>query len=491
MKRLGPTKRTGGAILVAMVACGSLAATIAEHGALGSVDEEPLRPVPVVMIVLDELPVATLMDETGEVDEDLFPNFARIQRDSTWFRNTTTPAMFTKEAVPAILTGLYPDNPRSDRRSVFDLVNGTYDIPLTHEHHVLERAPSGDPDVSSLRGVCPSSACEHASASMMRLFERYGRLFPGGPGEEFLRFLSIIRGDDQPRFYFLHYVMPHQPWRSFPTGQAYTKTTFLPGQVNAPGPGKEWIDNRWLVMQAYQRHLLQTSLLDRQLGVLIDHLEARDIYDQSLIAITADHGVAFAPGESKRVVTPRTVGHLSPVPFFIKQPFQDAGRISDRPVETVDVVPTLIDALASSDVPLETDGVSALASDFPTQRVRKTDYLELPRDLDAKFSVAEIKYDTFGYGKRGIDLFSVAPGGTESMLGRRIGRFEMTSPADAGVVVENIRRVEKARPAMPLLPALVEGALEGRGARGQKIVVAIDGEVVAVTKSYRNPRGAN
>ena len=43
-------------------------------------------PVPVVVVVLDELPVASLMDGLGRVDAATFPNFGRLARRSTWYR---------------------------------------------------------------------------------------------------------------------------------------------------------------------------------------------------------------------------------------------------------------------------------------------------------------------------------------------------------------------------------------------------------------------
>src|SRR4029078_12793539 len=62
------------------------------------------HPARVVMIVLDEFPEASLLDGHGRVDAELFPNFAKLSDDSTWYRNETTVAEYTVRAVPAILT---------------------------------------------------------------------------------------------------------------------------------------------------------------------------------------------------------------------------------------------------------------------------------------------------------------------------------------------------------------------------------------------------
>ncbi|MCA1681485.1 MAG: hypothetical protein LC777_22330, partial [Actinobacteria bacterium] len=66
------------------------------------------KPAPVVMLVFDELPVASLMDERQRVDAKRYPNFAALARDSTWYRRTTTVSDISTLAVPAILTGSLP-----------------------------------------------------------------------------------------------------------------------------------------------------------------------------------------------------------------------------------------------------------------------------------------------------------------------------------------------------------------------------------------------
>ncbi|HET9258816.1 MAG TPA: hypothetical protein VFP42_01660, partial [Acidimicrobiia bacterium] len=69
------------------------------------------NPVPVVILVLDELPVQTLMDAEGNIDATRYPGFASLLEDFTWFRNTATLSSFTEEVLPMILTGLpYGEN---------------------------------------------------------------------------------------------------------------------------------------------------------------------------------------------------------------------------------------------------------------------------------------------------------------------------------------------------------------------------------------------
>jgi len=62
-------------------------------------------PAPVVFVVFDEMPVASLMDAKGDIQENVYPSFARLAADGTWFRNAITGHQQTEESVPAILSG--------------------------------------------------------------------------------------------------------------------------------------------------------------------------------------------------------------------------------------------------------------------------------------------------------------------------------------------------------------------------------------------------
>jgi hypothetical protein len=92
------------------------------------------NPVPIVMVVFDEMPVTSLMDERGQVDRTLYPSFARLAREGTWFRNATTSHSLSQEAVPAMLSGLYPKRGTgvptlaSHPDNLFTLLGRHYDV---------------------------------------------------------------------------------------------------------------------------------------------------------------------------------------------------------------------------------------------------------------------------------------------------------------------------------------------------------------------------
>ena len=116
------------------------------------VDVTVNNPAPVVMVILDEFPVASLMNDKEEIDSTRFPTFADLASDSTWYKNTTAAAAYTPLAVPSILSGESPDQENlpiaSDYpHSIFTLLGKSYEL------RVMEAATRVCPD-----DLCPESA---------------------------------------------------------------------------------------------------------------------------------------------------------------------------------------------------------------------------------------------------------------------------------------------------------------------------------------------
>ena len=78
-------------------------------------DEEPALDIafgatpPVVIAIFDQLPLISLLDDDGRIDPALYPHFAALASESTWFCNASAVAEYASFALPAILTGNYPE----------------------------------------------------------------------------------------------------------------------------------------------------------------------------------------------------------------------------------------------------------------------------------------------------------------------------------------------------------------------------------------------
>jgi hypothetical protein len=111
-------------------------------------DAEVGNPAPVVMVIFDELPTASLLNADNQIDGTRYPAFAELAADSTWYRNATGKGAYTPLAVPAILTGRTPTNDdlpiASDHaHSIFTLLGNSYRM------NVFENATR----------VCPEELC--------------------------------------------------------------------------------------------------------------------------------------------------------------------------------------------------------------------------------------------------------------------------------------------------------------------------------------------
>lgn len=421
-------------------------------------------PVPVVLVVFDELPLASLLAADGLVDGDLYPSFGALAGDSTWFRNTTAVASFTSDALPGILTGRRP-SPRPLPLTRWYPDNIFRRLSRSHEIVTAE-------DLSFYCGprVCPVTETHPPSEGGFGLMPA-----TSGRGVDVARFIQELRPDRKPAVHFLHLVFPHAPWRYLPSGQRYAESDPIPGEIDTPGPGRGWSRDRWLVTQAYQRHLLQTALVDRILGRIVRRLRASGMYHRSLVAVVADHGISFRPGAPKRGTRLGDLGGVAHVPMFVKFPFQGDALIVDAPATTTDLVPTVLDRL---DVRLdERDAARSLLRG--PHHARRLYGERLADDPSALFETVARKHRLFDAGRP----FTAAPRGARSLLGTYAWQY---AAGEASRATATLTPLELASPNEPYFPSLLEGRLDHPSR--SMVVVLVNERIVAVTRTYRGGR---
>ena len=379
--------------------------------ASASVDGPARSSTPIVQIVLDELPTSTLTGPDGRIDASLFPALARFAGDATWYRNATSVAASTVEAVPASVTGELPEEgllpTSSDHpRSLFTLFR------RSHELSVAE----------PITDVCPARLCPEPRPSLrarmsaladdltivgqhlllpddlrdgLPAIDRgwigfgsegdFAGVAARGSREKLLgRVIERLRADDaalefarvaavldhsvsKPPLLFVHSSLPHGPPRFLPDGRGYVShRRAYPGFVRTG-----WTRRQWLVDQSFQRHVLQTQYTDALVGELLDRVRAAGLYDDAVIVVSADHGLALEAGGHRRILTASSMPHLALVPFIVKLPGQRAGAVSDRAVRTIDALPTIAEA-AGVELPWRSDAMPAS---------------ERPVDMDAPISM--------------------------------------------------------------------------------------------------------
>ncbi len=323
-----------------------------------SPDVRASQPVPIVMVVMDELPTTSLLSSPGRIDAARVPNFARLARAGTFYPNATTVADQTTAAVPAILSGRRgpEDIERPDATSwpqnLFSLLDGQYRLGVTEPITrlcPLEACPAASPSTPSAVG---SLAYEAPRLALLGVApddpDLRSPLIGGGdehdPGADVRKFVATVQNLARPTLDFLHVLTPHRPWGRLPSGRIYEP----PGEEDVPGEVRATLDlprDRRLALNLWRAHLLQVGYADRLLGRVIDRLESRGMYDRTLLVVMADHGVSFRPGEPLRDVTPGNIAAIASVPLFIKQPGGRNRGVDPAPATTIDVLPTILDVI--------------------------------------------------------------------------------------------------------------------------------------------------
>jgi arylsulfatase A-like enzyme len=475
----------------------------------------PAAPPPIVMVVFDQLPLTSLLSESGAIDPR-YPNFAALADDATWFRNATTVADLTGWAIPAILTGLTPQRARLPTVqdypfNLFTTLGTTYRReviePITHlcpDHlceasvPVSERLGVLSLDASivylhtalpwDLRALLPPLTQDwknfvQAQNLQMRWISARDADRREGPR----RFIGgISRTDPQPTLYFLHALLPHEPYLYLRSGQQFTEDPLLFG-LKATG---RWVEEPWPVVQAYGRHLIQLQYVDTLVGQLTDKLKAEGLYDKSLIIITGDHGVSFRPGRPFKGIDEETLPDIMSVPLFVKLPGQQSPVVSDRNVQSIDIVPTIADVLKTT-LPWRPDGRSAFASDaVPTMKfIRHTGAtrqvtIDTQEFATRRGDAVARKFQLFG--AESADMMPTIANHAE-LIGRPVDAVDRADDGPLHVVVDRPGQYLKFDPAGPTLLGVLSGrVLDDRGGRTTaSLAIVVNGQIRATTTTYQ------
>ena len=355
-------------------------------------------PSHIVMIQLDEMPLASIMETDGTINETLFPGFARLAEQGTWYRNALSDSIATTQSVPAILTGTRGEPGQSP--SVVDHPDNLFTLfGESYEMHVIEWVAE----------LCPEETCpEYAGRAPARFSNLlrdvgvvYGHLTLPGAMREGLpsidnswrgflgqeetpagadveiegvpipdgdmredwvnwvqRLINGIDSGTPPTLSYAHLRAPHVPWSTNPSGTHYERPEEYTEVYGVQGDG-HWGPEPDPALLGFQRHLNQVGFLDKMLSRLFDHIDETGTWDDTMIIVVADHGASFVPGEHRRWPYDDNRDDLYRVPLFIKYPGQTTGATVDMPAFGIDIVPTIVDALGV-DTDWQFDGRSLL-----------------------------------------------------------------------------------------------------------------------------------
>jgi hypothetical protein len=469
-------RKLAAAFASAVLLAGGALLALANH----TPSKRPPRPPLVIVLILDELPLDSLLGPEGRIDALRYPNFARLAATSNWYENATTVYDSTFKAVPGILDARLPKkgsvaDARSHPRNIYTLFDGL-------GYKVV--------DVESAGALCVPSICPGHRTRRPGVI---ARLRGGGRPARLHRWIRSIRPRSHRTLYVQHTLLPHEPWIYLPSGHQSRPAGLDPVQdVNNPGG----FHDPDLSLHNQASHLLQLGYVDRELGILMAHLERHGLFDKALLVVTADHGYAFHMGiRDRRQVRPSNIDLVAPVPLFVKRPGQRAGLVNSEYVHNIDIVPTLADVLGVR-LDWSHDGRSLLRPRPPTREVSMTsrDFKNTVK-LDSRtielrrrgwrehwahvfLTGAESKAR---YGHPFAGVYRVGP--NTELLDRPVGQ-DATAPDTARVANKHLwRDVSRSR---KILPTRVAGELLGHARAGVRrdLAAAVNGRIRAVGRSF-------
>jgi hypothetical protein len=473
---------------------------------------DPLPPV--VMIVLDEFPLQSLLDSGGEVDRRVYPNLAEFAADATWYRNATGIGGWTPYAVPAMLSGRYPDRSKQGAAPVAQVYPDNLFTLFGHHYHLKA--------YETVTELCPPERCGQTGTrsgfgvvarETAKLYRNIASpvevpVDPASVGtdtdakkgpmayfgnlkldqvrrvDSFVR--SVNAADPQPTLYFLHLLLPHAPWKRLPDGRTYDDPVGRPVTKGGLWPDALTKLNR-------QRHLMQLAYTDTLLGKVIDRLKDQGLYDRSLVLITADHGSGFSPAVRSRLLGADTAPTLMWVPTFVKAPHQTKGRVDDRNWEHVDLLPTVAD-IAGLAIPWKVDGFSQVG---PSRRQRSDKWwydspvergvVPGPSNFrDVLHGVTDTLVRAHQNGARGFYQF----GATADWVYRSPGEVGQVGGGPVAAKMKDWARFGTIEPGSAEVPSLVVGEVtSGTPPAGSTMVVAVNGRIGGTAGFYPGKAG--
>ena len=199
-------------------------------------------------------------------------------------------------------------------------------------------------------------------------------------GDETLKFIEN-RDPARPFFMQMSFQRPHEPL-NLPYDM---EPLYQPEDIDLPNSKSDWFENRFCDRHPFMRDWFKEAdsagypyrakderdlkevlvgyyslitMIDEQIGRVIDYLKKTGEYDNTLIVFTADHG-DFAGDHGTVFKNMGIFESIQRIPFIIRYPEGPCGTAVEEMIESVDLAPTLLD-YCSLPVPEQMEGSSIL-----------------------------------------------------------------------------------------------------------------------------------
>jgi arylsulfatase A-like enzyme len=313
-----------------------------------SCHREPPRPRNVIFILVDTLR-ADRLGAWGYA-RPTSPNLDAFARESVQFANARSQSACTFPSANSILTSRWPATFLGQPDQAMGIPAG---VPSLAE--ILRSRGFHTVAVSASAVVRRSPSRFNPRGGFDRGFDVFQEDCVWQSAECVNREASAhLRRGEKPLFLYLHYIDPHGPYRPPPSWQHRfatgnpEKEWVRKGDPNPigdwlykgkPNPGLEPGDLQYL-KDLYDEEI---AYFDSQFAALLRSFRAAGLLDDSVVVLTADHGEEFLEhGDVKHC---RNLFDTSAhVPLLVRVPGVEAKTVS-RPVQNLDLVPTVLDYL--------------------------------------------------------------------------------------------------------------------------------------------------
>ncbi len=321
----------------------------------------PLSPVEsgqpnLILISIDTLRADHL--SCYDYNRNTSQNIDLFAEDGVLFKNTIAQSSWTLPSHMSLLTGLYP--------SSHGVILG--DRKLNDRHLTLAEVLKN----AGYRTIAFTDGGYLSHKYSYQGFDQYDSSKLGFKKQNIERTYNksvnwLRENHSEPFFLFLHTYQVHAPFDPLSDFDIYSDKKYK-GIVEVSGNDNYYYrriepkmnrEDYLYVIDKYDGEIYYT---DYFLGKLFAELRHLGLYDRSVIVVTSDHGEHFLdhPDSPKRYVghvEHKLYDEIVKIPLIIKAPGFPQNQIIDAQVESIDMMPTVLELLGIS-IPKRLDGES-------------------------------------------------------------------------------------------------------------------------------------
>jgi hypothetical protein len=302
------------------------------------------RAEPAVFIfIFDEVSLNALLDPSGLIDRNAFPNFHRFSGESVWFREAMSNYGVTGWSFASFLTGAQTDRSLTNINAMLRptllsvLANEGYVVSFYSRAFGCSAGPVQCPHyfdagrVETVRRLVTSTVSVYVPPSVQNLVAPGVSAHPKIVEGQMLGDLGTGPFAQPGSVSLFHLLVAHSPYVLSADGETVATRDFgFRSHANAEA--------------TLERYGQQLQYLDRQFGAFLDGLDASGNRDKAVVVVTSDHGTCWTEDCMGRLNVTAVEPSLVRVPMMIRAPTLTPG-IRDVDYQHIDLLPTVLDVL--------------------------------------------------------------------------------------------------------------------------------------------------